>query len=479
MAKREMPSHRHPPSQPSAFSVLHAAVGTTFGRRLGTPKHSQEKMLTSQCDIRNFYNSTLKISGAKSRKPTSRIATDQPSSRGKGVKPSFPLFLVGIAFFFVAASALPAAPVTVTKLSGNELRSDLKTIDADNLVFADGTKLALSDVRAISLSSGGGSRDGTESVFLSCGSTVHGTGVVLTEEEEVTFLTTGGSEASFPIDAVLGIRFLPERKDSLFERNLAGKGDPDHDRVYVPQGSELRELSGLVDTLSADQVSIDRSGALVEVPRAKVYGLLFAKALTPDLDGLNAQVLLSDGSTVRGKISGLKEGVLSLAMVEKSTLSLPLRAVQNIRLQPPNLVYISDLEPESAVVQPVVAPTREWRRDRNVLDGSLQLGRQVFEKGLGLAGGTRLTFANPDETYATLTALVGIDAGRGKRGDCEAIVLGDGQELVRKRLRGGEKPIALNVDVSSVSSVVLYVEPGEDYDLSDHVNWCEAAFIKN
>jgi hypothetical protein len=466
------------PSPRSGFLAQRGAAGTTFGIRLATPTRSPAKTPTSPCVTRNFSNSILKILGAKNRIRKSSHDAGNQTSRGKGATPSFPHFLAGLAFLSgVALLPLQAALVTVTNVTGEESDGDLISIERDDLVFGDGTKLALAEVRSIVLASGGGSREGTETVFLSCGSVVHCAGVALTDAEEISFQIAGGTAASFPIDAVRGVRFLPERKDSLFERNLAGKGDHDSDRVYLPQGAELRELSGLLDGLSADQVVLDRSGSMVEIPRGKVYGVLFAAALEPGLDGLNAQLRSSDGSSLRGKISGLKDGVLSLEMVEDVTLLLPLRTIESIRLRPPNLVYVSDLEPESAVAQPVLAPAREWQRDRNVLGGSLQIGRQIFEKGIGIAGGSRITFANPG-VYTKLTALVGIDAGRGVRGDCEAVVLGDGQELARHRLRGGEKPLTLNVDVSSVSSIALHVEPGEDYDLSDHVNWCEAAFLK-
>ena len=476
MANRAMPRRKPRPKQPDVFLAPRGVAGTIFVRRPGKPKPSPAKTLISLCVTKNFSSNTLKISGTKKRILKSREATINPSSKGKGARSSFPRFLTVWCTALMVGS-IEAAPVTITKLSGEEIGGDLKSLENGEFLLSDGKKVALANARSIVFASGSGSREGTESVFLSCGSVIHGIGVVLTNDEKIAFQIAGGASAAFPIDAVRGVRFQPERRDSLFERNLAGKGDPEKDRVYVPQGAELRELAGLLNSLDAEKVVLERSGSLVELPRGKIYGLLFAAALKPDLEGFNDQVRGSDGSTMRGKIASLKEEILFLDMVEGARLSLPLRAIASIRVQPSNLVYVSDVEPESAVVQPVLAPPRAWQRDRNILGGTLQLGRQVFEKGIGMAGGTRLTFANPG-TYAKFTALVGIDAGRDKRGDCEIVVLGDGRELERRRLKGGEKPVALDVDVSSVASVVLHVEPGEDYDLSDHVNWCEAAFLK-
>ena len=94
-----------------------------------------------------------------------------------------------------------------------------------------------------------------------------------------------------------------------------------------------------------------------------------------------------------------------------------------------------------------------------------------------IRAGTRIAFKNSD-AFVSFSATVGIDADRGNRGDCEVVVSGDGQELARHRLRGGEAAVAINVDVSGVSEIMLSAEPGADYDLSDHVNWCEASFLK-
>ena len=392
----------------------------------------------------------------------------------------FPSFFLASLLAFTAFRPAVAAPVTVTQLSGESTSGSISSLDGKRLLLENGTSIATEKIRTIAFGSApsAGERKGTESLFLACGSLLQGSGALLTEEEKIVLQIGVSTPLALPIDAVRGIRFLPERKDSLFERNLAGKGDPNNDRVYVPQGAELRELSGLIESITETQITLDRNGSPVELSRGKVYGLLFATALEPNVEGFNARLRLTDGSMLRGKNAAVSGETFSMDIVQDVSVDLPLRSVANIRLQPPNLVYLSDLEPESAVAQPVLAPSREWQRDLNVLGGALQLGRQVFEKGVGMAAGTRLTYANPDQALIKFTAIAGIDSGRGKRGDCELVISGDGTELVRHRLKGGEDPVVINADIASSSSIVIHVEPGRDYDLSDHVNLCEAAFLK-
>ena len=413
-------------------------------------------------------------------------ATVAHSSRGKVASASFPRFLhrvtvavvVAVGFSLaLAAQQARALEVSIATLTGQEVTGDLEKIENGIAHLVGGNTVAVAEIRRMHFPTSTSRPTGPETVFLSCGSVVTGNIVILTEKEDISIQLAVGGSAAFPIDAVRGVRLLPTRKDSLFERQLAGDGDAEKDRVFVPQETELRELAGVLESLGADQISIDRDGAMVELPRGKVYGVLLANAVEPDVEALNAVVRTTDDSSFRGSIAGFADGMLHLTMVESIEVVLPAQHIDNIRVQPPNLVYVSDLTPASAVVQPVLAPARDWQRDLSVTGKPLQLGQRTFEKGVGMAGGTQITFENPGN-FETFTALIGIDFERGERGDCEAVVTGGGKELARHRLKGNAAAIAINVDVSAASEIVLSVEPGEDYDLSDHVDWCEAAFLK-
>lgn len=402
------------------------------------------------------------------------------SFRGKIAPAVFPRLFAGAVVAIVSFYTVPsstAVEVSISTLDGSEVKADLTGISEGKAALSDGSSIAVDQIRNLRFSTGASRQKGAEMVFLACGSQLGGSSVHLTEDEDIAIQLASGSALAFPIDAVRGVRLLPERKESLFERNLRVKGDPENDRIYVPQGTELRELTGVIEEFLENNVSLDRDGAPVSLTRDKVYGILFANAVESSTEDLNAVVRTRDGSTLRGKIQGFADNVLQLQMIEATIVNLPANQIETIKVQPPNLIYASDLTPTSSVMQPVLAPARDWQRDKSVSGTPLQLGSRTFEKGIGMAGGTQMTFTNTG-SYSTFSALAGIDALRGNRGDCEAIVTGDGQELVRHRLRGGEPPVAINIDVSGSSEIVLSVEPGNDYDLSDHVNWCEAAFLK-
>jgi hypothetical protein len=141
------------------------------------------------------------------------------------------------------------------------------------------------------------------------------------------------------------------------------------------------------------------------------------------------------------------------------------------------LVYLSDLTPVEVEEESIVAFPRAWQRDRSVGGRALKLGERVFSKGIGVQARSRLVFRTNAE-FELMTATVGIDAETSGRGDCIFIVLGDGQELFRKRLKGSDPPHDLRVDIEGVREMTLLVEPGEDLDFGDHADWCDACFIR-
>ena len=76
-------------------------------------------------------------------------------------------------------------------------------------------------------------------------------------------------------------------------------------------------------------------------------------------------------------------------------------------------------------------------------------------------------------------ATVGIDSETKGRGDCRMVVRGDGIELWSGRVTGRSGLQVVDVSIRGIDAVELEVVPGEEFDLADHANWCDARFIKS
>jgi hypothetical protein len=118
-----------------------------------------------------------------------------------------------------------------------------------------------------------------------------------------------------------------------------------------------------------------------------------------------------------------------------------------------------------------------------VLGNSLSLRKSqrrdaiVFAKGLGMHSFARADYAN-EGGYDRFMATVGIDSETQGYGDCQMIVQGDDAELWTGRVRAGDDPLEIDIDISRVRRISLIVEPGAQLDMADHADWCNARLVK-
>ena len=94
-----------------------------------------------------------------------------------------------------------------------------------------------------------------------------------------------------------------------------------------------------------------------------------------------------------------------------------------------------------------------------------------------MTSGTQLKFLAGAQ-YDFLNATIGIDDGTNGRGDCIFVVTGDGEELYRQAMRGGDRARDIKLNVGGIDQVALSVEYGNDLDLSDHANWGDIRLVK-
>jgi hypothetical protein len=188
-------------------------------------------------------------------------------------------------------------------------------------------------------------------------------------------------------------------------------------------------------------------------------------------------VTLKDSSRLAGNLVSLAGGQATMQLPGGGKVAFPWAAAARIDVRSDRVAFLSDLKPVSVDESAVVTLSRPWQRDKNVLGKPLVLAGKSYDKGIGVHARSSLTFA-AGQKYDTLAAVIGIDAATGGKGDCVFTVLGDGQPIFTKRMKGNDPPQDLAVEIRQYDQVTLLVEPGADLDLADHANWCEVRFIK-
>ena len=120
----------------------------------------------------------------------------------------------------------------------------------------------------------------------------------------------------------------------------------------------------------------------------------------------------------------------------------------------------------------------EAKIDQSVTGKPLVIGGQTFAHGVGthavsvfyvqLGGGTR-----------RFTAKVGVDSSqKGKPGSVEFRVIADGKTLFKSGvMRPGDAAKTVDVDLSGVKTLLLFVGSAGDGIDFDHADWADAKFV--
>lgn len=377
---------------------------------------------------------------------------------------------------FLALACRPLAADELTSLEGKPLKGTIQAIDADGKLAGENLPegLTLDMLRRIERSPEA-ARPRTQVVLdLVHGGRLQAEGLSMADEKFRAEWSLG-EPVVLPLDVVRTVRFRPSAKNDVFEAALK-QPSADNDRVFVEVDNTLTVLPGLVESIADNKVTFEYEGASQTLPTDRVFGVILAQLESDKRPAEGVTVELVEGSQFSGTVQSLADGKLTLD-VGPASVALPWPSVKSMTVRSSRLAFLSDLEPAEVEEFPLVTLPRPWQRDKNVAGKPLMIGERSFERGLGTHAYSRLVFDLGGQ-YDVFSAVVGLDAAAGGKGDCEFVVLGDGRELARQRMTGSSQPTELKVDIAGIKQLSLVVEPGADLDLADWANWADARVIK-
>jgi hypothetical protein len=150
------------------------------------------------------------------------------------------------------------------------------------------------------------------------------------------------------------------------------------------------------------------------------------------------------------------------------------------------IVYLSDLEPESLVWTPYFGSGEEPpalarffgpREDRGLDPGPLELDGRQYAKGLALHSRTSLVYRLPGR-FRRFKATVGIDDRVRPQGNVRLVIRGDDRVLWEAALTGTGPAQPVDLDLRGVRRLGILVDYGDDLDVADHLNLCDARIVK-
>ncbi|MFA7235517.1 MAG: NPCBM/NEW2 domain-containing protein [Phycisphaeraceae bacterium] len=334
-----------------------------------------------------------------------------------------------------------------------------------------------------------------ERLYLADGSVLVARNVTM-GEGAIGFDWLGGAGTRMGVDQARGILLAPlsakaggrAEPEGLFAKAM-GDAESRQDQLMVIGEEGLTVVPGALAGMDAKEVTFVWNGQSRKIDRHKVYGIVLAPPPPPevlrteDLTGF-VRVELADGSTIGGKLAGLREGKLRL-MRGANEMALPWEKVVAVRVRSGRMTFMSDLKVMEERTSATVTFGWPMRKDESVMGGPIEMGDRRFERGLGVHARSELSYDIAGQ-YRLFAAVIGLTPAPGSKapapgsgeGDCVFVVKGDGKTLLKQRMKAGEAWKEVRLDVSGVKRLELIVEEGENLDVGDLANWADARLIR-
>ena len=300
-------------------------------------------------------------------------------------------------------------------------------------------------------------------------------------------IQVGGAEhLELPVEEVVAVRLQPESAATADAWAKIRQQDKTTDLLVVRKGDVLDYHRGTIRDIDDAIVKFQLEGEVLAVKRAKVFGLVYYHPRGRELPDSLCQLVDISGSAWSVRSLALEGDTLRWTTLLGLEVSRPLASVARIDFSQGKIVHLSDLEPEAVRWTPYLGTVQQLavrsdlyapRKDTNLRGGPLELGGKIYGKGLALHSRTELIYRLPSG-FGRFKATVGIDDGVRPRGNVLLVVRGDDRVLAELILTGVDPPKPLDLDISGVRRLVLLVDFGDDLDVADHLDLCDARIVK-
>jgi hypothetical protein len=325
---------------------------------------------------------------------------------------------------------------------------------------------------------------GRHRIRLFYGDEIVGQAVEL-QDNELSVDSTLLEEVRLPRDSISAVIFdMPGDDQSArsLEKRIAS-APIDTDTLLFANGDQL---TGQIVDVARDKLDFKSAAADVVVDRARVAAVVFRRGTSTDRltqDGLKTWVGLRDGSRLLARVVAADDKSARLDLAAGDGVAVESEAV--IALQPigGGAVYLSDLNDAGYRHIAFLSLAWDFRRDRNVTGGPLVADGRRYLKGLGMHSAARITY-NLDGEYRAFQSELAIDESTDGRGSVTCRVFtddGSGQWRLKYEspvIRGGEKPVPLDVDLAGAKRLSLLVDFADRGDEQDHIDWLDARLIR-
>lgn len=267
----------------------------------------------------------------------------------------------------------------------------------------------------------------------------------------------------------------PGTTPELLAQLAPGDEAATEDVCLVQRGQNRATVRGTLRRTSEKGIVFERAGKELVVPWERLVALHTARAAARPAA---VAVHLRSGDVFCGRISGGDEHGVTLASATLGSLSAEWPEIERIQVRSDRVVILTDLRMARYEMEPLLGVRWEPGVDRSLTGAALLLGGEPVARGLVLHS-RALAAYELGGRFRQFAARVGIADEMQSRGDAGVRIRGDGRVLWEaERVRGGEAPRGVLVDVDGVMELTLEIDYGRELDLADHVVFGMARLIR-
>jgi len=382
------------------------------------------------------------------------------------------------ALLFAGAVQAEAVDVTIVTLEGEEKGAKLADIKPDAFVLEQG-EAAFKDISELRFNLVE-TAPPAAAILLRNGDLLKGT-ILSGDDTKLKLKTSALGEVELENHFIDGISFTIKDGPAAdvvesFMKAPAPKGE---DQLLLPKGDIV---SGFVEKFSEKDFTFNVGGQSRQFAFDAIAGFRLAplKDYQKHTD-FRATLNLRDGSSVTGKLTGLKEKTIAFESISGQEWRAESSGLKSITFQGGKLVYLSDLKPKDVDQKPYVGGmpvVYGWRRDLAATGEKLTINGKQYARGLGVHSYSRLSY-DLNGQFAKLLVDVGLDATAAAAAVCYWKIVADGKELAAGTAKAGDPPQTIRKDLDGVKTLELICDYGaDDDDAGDHFDWANARLIK-
>jgi NPCBM/NEW2 domain-containing protein len=305
----------------------------------------------------------------------------------------------------------------------------------------------------------------------------------LSKDGKVSLTLVDGEKLALTAKQVRYVRYSKlEEPDAEVAKN-----ESPSDLLGIRKSGTMDFLEGVIGDITPEAVRFTVEGQTIPVNPSRIDRLVYAHR-TSDGDGPTPACVVeeSSGALLKARAVDLVDDKLQVTLLTGGTLVRPLENIRTLDFSSGKFTYLSDLKPESVQwtpffdlgkQSPALARFLGPRFDRGREDDVMRLEGKEYQKGISLTSRTEMTYKLPARSRR-FQALAGIDDGVGDLGSVDLVIKGDGRQLYSGKLTGKGPAAALDLDLSGVRRLTILVDFGDDLDVADHLDLCEARIVK-